>query len=50
MCLVFGGPAPAFFSKAVYDFVVYGYDHVKPIISDVADVSLRFVVNQVMIL
>uniref|UniRef100_A0A8D0CC70 G2/M-phase specific E3 ubiquitin protein ligase n=2 Tax=Salvator merianae TaxID=96440 RepID=A0A8D0CC70_SALMN len=38
--LVHGGPAPGFFSKTLFNWLVYGTEFVKPTIEDVADTEL----------
>ncbi|XP_071602298.1 G2/M phase-specific E3 ubiquitin-protein ligase isoform X1 [Heliangelus exortis] len=38
--LVHGGPAPGFFSKTLFNCLVYGPENVKPDLEDVADVDV----------
>ncbi|XP_023784948.1 G2/M phase-specific E3 ubiquitin-protein ligase isoform X2 [Cyanistes caeruleus] len=40
VCLVHGGPSPGFFSKTLFDCLVYGPENVKPVLEDVADVDV----------
>ncbi|XP_054828197.1 G2/M phase-specific E3 ubiquitin-protein ligase [Eublepharis macularius] len=38
--LVHGGPSPSFFSKTLFNCLVYGTENVKPTMEDVADVGV----------
>lgn len=41
MSLLYGGPAPAFFSAAVADYIVHGIVKVKATIADVPDEDMK---------
>lgn len=45
--LVHGGPSPSFFSKTLFDCLVYGTENVKPTIEDVADVTVLQTIEKV---
>ncbi|XP_028577255.2 G2/M phase-specific E3 ubiquitin-protein ligase isoform X1 [Podarcis muralis] len=45
--LVHGGPSPSFFSKTLFDCLVYGTENVKPTIEDVADVTVLQTIEKI---
>ncbi|NXS86821.1 G2E3 ligase, partial [Erpornis zantholeuca] len=45
--LVHGGPAPGFFSKTLFDCLVYGPENVKPVLEDVADVDVAQTIQMI---
>lgn len=45
--LVHGGPSPGFFSKVLFDCLVYGPENVKPNLDDVADAGVAQTINKV---
>lgn len=45
--LVHGGPSPGFFSKTLFDCLVYGPEKVKPALEDVADVDVAQTIKMV---
>ncbi|KAJ7425335.1 G2/M phase-specific E3 ubiquitin-protein ligase-like [Pitangus sulphuratus] len=47
VCLVHGGPSPGFFSKTLFDCLVYGPENVKPALEDVADVDVAQTIKMI---
>ena len=47
MSIVHGGPAPAFFSTAVADFLLYGLDKTYPTVNDIPDMDVREKIDKV---
>lgn len=45
--LVHGGPSPGFFSKTLFNCLVYGPENVKPALEDVADVDIAQTIKKV---
>ncbi|XP_071414100.1 G2/M phase-specific E3 ubiquitin-protein ligase isoform X1 [Pithys albifrons albifrons] len=45
--LVHGGPSPGFFSKTLFDCLVYGPENVKPALEDVADVDVAQTIKRI---
>lgn len=45
--LVHGGPAPGFFSKTLFNCLVYGPENVKPTVEDVTDVDVAQTIKMV---
>ncbi|XP_048804679.1 G2/M phase-specific E3 ubiquitin-protein ligase isoform X2 [Lagopus muta] len=45
--LVHGGPSPGFFSKVLFDCLVYGPENVKPNLDDVADAGVAQTINKI---
>ncbi|KFP02473.1 G2/M phase-specific E3 ubiquitin-protein ligase, partial [Calypte anna] len=45
--LVHGGPAPGFFSKTLFNCLVYGPENVKPDLEDVADVDVAQTIKMI---
>ncbi|OPJ83136.1 G2/M phase-specific E3 ubiquitin-protein ligase [Patagioenas fasciata monilis] len=45
--LVHGGPSPGFFSKTLFDCLVYGPEKVKPALEDVADVDVAQTIKMI---
>ncbi|XP_017675971.1 PREDICTED: G2/M phase-specific E3 ubiquitin-protein ligase isoform X2 [Lepidothrix coronata] len=45
--LVHGGPSPGFFSKTLFDCLVYGPENVKPALEDVADVDVAQTIKMI---
>ncbi|XP_059675684.1 G2/M phase-specific E3 ubiquitin-protein ligase [Gavia stellata] len=45
--LVHGGPSPGFFSKTLYNCLVYGPENVKPALEDVADVDVAQTIKMI---
>ncbi|NXL91943.1 G2E3 ligase, partial [Alectura lathami] len=45
--LVHGGPSPGFFSKILFDCLVYGPENVKPSLEDVADVDVAQTIKKI---
>lgn len=45
--LVHGGPSPGFFSKTLFNCLVYGPENVKPALEDVADVDVAQTIQMV---
>lgn len=45
--LVHGGPSPGFFSKTLFNCLVYGPENVKPTLEDVADVGVAETIKRV---
>lgn len=45
--LVHGGPSPGFFSKTLFNCLVYGPENVKPALEDVADVDVAQTIKMV---
>ncbi|RLW10231.1 hypothetical protein DV515_00002176 [Chloebia gouldiae] len=45
--LVHGGPPPGFFSKTLFNCLVYGPENVKPALEDVADVDVAQTINMI---
>lgn len=45
--LVHGGPCPGFFSKTLFNCLVYGPENVKPALEDVADVDVAQTIKTV---
>lgn len=45
--LVHGGPSPGFFSKILFNCLVYGPENVKPNLDDVADIDVAQTIKKV---
>ncbi|XP_072195006.1 G2/M phase-specific E3 ubiquitin-protein ligase isoform X3 [Excalfactoria chinensis] len=45
--LVHGGPSPGFFSKTLFDCLVYGPENVKPNLDDVADAGVMQTIKKI---
>lgn len=45
--LVHGGPSPGFFSKILFNCLVYGPENVKPNLDDVADTDVAQTIKKV---
>ncbi|XP_019407474.1 PREDICTED: G2/M phase-specific E3 ubiquitin-protein ligase [Crocodylus porosus] len=45
--LVHGGPAPGFFSKTLFNCLVYGPENVKPTVEDVTDVDVAQTIKMI---
>ncbi|XP_064004370.1 G2/M phase-specific E3 ubiquitin-protein ligase isoform X2 [Pogoniulus pusillus] len=45
--LVHGGPSPGFFSKTLFNCLVYGPENVKPTLEDVADVGVAETIKRI---
>ncbi|XP_064316259.1 G2/M phase-specific E3 ubiquitin-protein ligase [Phalacrocorax carbo] len=45
--LVHGGPSPGFFSKTLFNCLVYGPENVKPALEDVADVDVAQTIKMI---
>ncbi|KFP69815.1 G2/M phase-specific E3 ubiquitin-protein ligase, partial [Acanthisitta chloris] len=45
--LVHGGPSPGFFSKTLFDCLVYGPENVQPALEDVADVDVAQMIETI---
>ncbi|XP_054256330.1 G2/M phase-specific E3 ubiquitin-protein ligase [Indicator indicator] len=45
--LVHGGPSPGFFSKTLFNCLVYGPENVKPTLEDVADVDVAETIKMI---
>ncbi|KAJ6640512.1 hypothetical protein lerEdw1_013666 [Lerista edwardsae] len=45
--LVHGGPSPSFFSKTLFNCLVYGTENVKPTVDDVADVDVLQTIKKI---
>ncbi|XP_009004131.1 G2/M phase-specific E3 ubiquitin-protein ligase isoform X2 [Callithrix jacchus] len=45
--LVHGGPSPGFFSKTLFDCLVYGPEHTQPILDDVSDFDVAQIIIRI---
>ncbi|KAJ7344913.1 hypothetical protein JRQ81_000863 [Phrynocephalus forsythii] len=45
--LVHGGPSPSFFSKTLFNLLVYGTENLKPTIEDVADMNVLQTIEKI---